>query len=76
MSARQAYWQNLRIIHSATGSWHRRMSFAAAHEWVSAYEDDIQAGHDQRSASNRAYDYLVYNRNHTMVSRSELAWTR
>lgn len=74
MSRRQQYWQDLFIIRSATGSLNRRMSFLAAHEWVAAYMDDIQAGHDQRAAIQRSYDYLVYNRNLTMVSRSE-QWT-
>lgn len=75
MTKRQQYWQDLFIIRSATGSLNRRMSFAAAAEWVSAYQDDIQLGHDQRAATQRAYDYLTYNKHSTLVSRSELQWT-
>lgn len=75
MSRRQEYWQDLRIIHSATSKWNRRMSFTAAREWVLAYQDDIVTGHNQHTAAQRAYDYLVYNSRSTLVSRSEMQWT-
>lgn len=69
---RQLYWQDLFIIRSATGQLNRRMSFAAAAEWVAAYQNDIQVGHNQQSAAQRAYDYLAYNKNWTLISKGEL----
>jgi triphosphoribosyl-dephospho-CoA synthetase len=77
MTRRQEYWQDLRIIRSATGTLNRRMSFAAAREWVMAYTDDITIGHDQPTACQRAYDYLVCNKRQTLISKSEVrgyAW--
>lgn len=74
MSRRQAYWQDLRIIHSATGIWMRRMSFQAASCWVYAYTAEIRTGYEQTAAVQRAYDGLVYNKHCTLVSKGELQW--
>ncbi len=71
-SRRQQYWQDLFIIRSATGKLNRKMSFAAASEWVAAYQNDIQVGHNAENASQRAYDFLVYNKNWTLISKGEL----
>lgn len=72
MTKRQQHWQDLFIIRSATGKLNRRISFAAASEWVAAYQNDIELGHDQKSASQRAYDFLVYNKHATLISKGEV----
>lgn len=78
MTKRQQYWQDLFIIRSATGELNRRMSFAAASEWVAAYTEDVRIGYEQEAASQRAYDYLVFNKRQTLISKAEVkgyAWT-
>jgi hypothetical protein len=74
MTKRQEYWMHLRIIHTVTGVWNRRMSFQAAHEWVNAYTYEVTTGYDKSAAMQRAYDYLTYNKRMTLVSKGELAW--
>lgn len=78
MTRRQAYWQDLRIIHSATGVWVRRMSFRGAHEWVSAYTGESERSYAQDMAAQRAYDLIATNSKGTYVPLGEVkvfAWS-
>ncbi len=60
MTPRQQYWANLARIHSVTGVWARRTTFAAAAEIAVSLTYYVEQGYPVDVATQRAYDHAFY----------------